>query len=120
MFSLSFSGGANQPPSHPCFCRRRGSVFSSQRSKQGFVYRNRRYHIRLMPSVEKQNWAHRLYDHARAREGSEEGIDLEVAGPMSTLGTFGQEELLKDVHHIILVARIDPKRCIWLGVIYFS
>ncbi|CAK9000539.1 unnamed protein product [Durusdinium trenchii] len=62
------------------------------------------YHIRLMPSVEKQNWAHRLYDHARAREGSEEGIDLEVAGPMSTLGTFGQEELLKDVHHIILVA----------------
>jgi len=27
------------------------------------------FHIRLQPNAEKQNWAHRLYDHARAREG---------------------------------------------------
>ena len=62
------------------------------------------FHIRLQPNAEKQNWAHRLYDHARAREGTDEGILLEVAGPMSTLGTFGQEELLRDVHRVIFVA----------------
>ncbi|CAE7570715.1 unnamed protein product [Symbiodinium sp. CCMP2456] len=62
------------------------------------------YHIRLQPNAEKQNWAHRLYDHARAREGTEEPIHLEVAGPMNTLGTFGQEELLKDVHRLLFVA----------------
>ena len=62
------------------------------------------FHIRLQPNAEKQNWAHRLYDHARAREGTDEGILLEVAGPMSTLGTFGQEELLRDVHRVVFVA----------------
>lgn len=62
------------------------------------------FHIRLQPNAEKQNWAHRLYDHARAREGSDEGIRLEVAGPMSTLGTFGQEELLPNVHRVVFVA----------------
>ena len=62
------------------------------------------YHIRLQPNAEKQNWAHRLYDHARAREGTEEAIQLEVAGPMSSLGTFGQEELLRDVHRLLFVA----------------
>ena len=34
----------------------------------------------------------------------EEPIHLEVAGPMNTLGTFGQEELLKDVHRLLFVA----------------
>mmetsp|Transcript_13938 Transcript_13938/g.24166 ORF Transcript_13938/g.24166 Transcript_13938/m.24166 type:complete len:505 (-) Transcript_13938:20-1534(-) len=62
------------------------------------------FHIRLQPNAEKQNWAHRLYDHARARDGTGEPIDLEVAGPMSTLGTFGQEELLRDVHRVLFVA----------------